>query len=329
MPAISARQPSAAAILSNLFAVYLIWGSTYLAIRYAVAGAPPFVAMGVRFLIAGGLLYIVMRIRGIPNPTWKEWRSGAIVGTLLLFGGNGIVAWGESQGVPSSVAALLVSMTPIWMALIDWLRPHGLRPTLGVIAGLLLGFGGVALLVGPKVIADLHSNAPVWGFVIIPFAALSWAFGSIYARGAPMPKSSLMSTSVEMLGGGVALALASIVTGEVGQINPNLFTFTSASALIYLILFGSLVGYSAYTWLLQNAPLSLVSTYAYINPVVAVFLGWAIASEPLTSMTLVAAAIIVVSVALITTFRGRGIAPASDVAKVEETQAASMIMPAE
>ncbi len=326
MHATSARQPARAAIFANLFAVYLIWGSTYLAIRYAVAGAPPFVAMGARFLVAGGLLYVVLRLRRVPRPTFAQWRAGAIIGVLLLLCGNGMVAWAEAQGVASSLAALLVSMTPIWMALIDWLRPHGHRPPWGVVAGLLLGFGGVALLVGPNVMRDLHANHPSWALLIVPFGALAWALGSIYARGAPVPASSLMGTSIEMICGGVALALVALVTGEVGQINAHLFTFSSTSALIYLIIFGSLVGYSAYTWLLQKTPLALVSTYAYVNPVVAVFLGWAIASETLTPLTLVAAATIIVSVCIITTFRGRASASAPEPALIEDPQGASVEM---
>ncbi|MBA3823098.1 MAG: EamA family transporter [Ktedonobacterales bacterium] len=314
------QQPARAAVLANLFAVYLIWGSTYLAIHFAVQGAPPFVMMAIRFLIAGGLLYTVLRLRGTARPTWQQWRSGAIIGALLLFGGNGMVAWAESQGVPSSLAALLVSMTPIWMTLIDWLRPHGLRPTWGIAVGLLLGFGGVALLVGPNVVQDLNSNSPAWGFLVIPFSSLAWAIGSIYARNATMPKSSLMGTSVEMLGGGLVLAIAALITGEVGQVNANIFTLTSTSALLYLILFGSLVGYSAYTWLLQNTPLSLASTYAYVNPVVAVGLGWALAHESLTPLTLVAAAIIVASVCLITTFRGHATTPVPEAVLAEEAQ---------
>jgi drug/metabolite transporter (DMT)-like permease len=319
----SKQQPARAAVLANLFAVYLIWGSTYLAIHYAVDGAPPFVMMAIRFLIAGGLLFIVLRLRGAAWPTWRHWRSGAIIGALLLFGGNGMVAWAESQGVPSSLAALLVSMTPIWMTLIDWLRPHGLRPTWGIVVGLLLGFGGVALLIGPHVLQDLHSSSPAWGFLVVPFSSLAWALGSIYARNAPMPASSLMGTSVEMLAGGAVLGVVALATGEVGQVNANIFTLTSTSALLYLVLIGSLVGYSAYTWLLQNTPLSLASTYAYINPVVAVGLGWALAHEELTPLTLIAAAIIVAAVCLITTFRGRASASVPKVALVEEPQGAA------
>lgn len=316
------RRPAGAAVIANLIAVYLIWGSTYLAIHYAVQGEPPFVTMGVRFLIAGGLLYVVLRLRGVARPTFRHWRAGAIIGALLLFGGNGMVAWAEAQGVPSSLAALLVSMTPIWMALIDWLRPQGQRPPWGVIAGLLLGFGGVALLVGPNVVHDLHSGSPAWGFLVVPFSSLAWAIGSIYARSAPMPASSLMGTSVEMIGGGVVLAIVAAVTGEIGQVNVHTITPTSTSALLYLILIGSLVGYSAYTWLLQNTPLSLASTYAYVNPVVAVILGWALASEPLTPLTLVAAAIIVASVCLITTFRGRATVAIPEVVLAEEAHGA-------
>ena len=301
----SATQPMRTQVIGSLLAVYLIWGSTYLAIRFAVAAAPPFLVMGTRFLVAGIILYIWTRARGVARPTWPNWRASIIIGALLLFGGNGLVAWSESQGIPSSLAALLVSMTPIWMALIDWLRPHGVRPTWGGIVGLLLGFGGVALLIAPNLAKDLQSGGVLWGFIIVPIAALSWAFGSIYSRTASLPASSLMSTSLEMLGGGGVLLLAGLVTGEFGQVRAQDITFSATSAWLYLIIFGSLVGYSAYTWLLHNTPLAIASTYAYVNPVVAVFLGWALASEPLTPLTLIAAAIIVASVCLITTFRPR------------------------
>ena len=299
----SATQPSRLQVIGSLLAVYVIWGSTYLAIRFAVTAAPPFLVMGSRFLIAGLILYIWTRARGVARPTWPNWRASIIVGALLLFGGNGMVAWSESQGIPSSLAALLVSMTPIWMALIDWLRPHGVRPSWGGIVGLLLGFGGVALLIAPNLMQDLHGSGVMWGFILVPLAALSWAFGSIYARSAPIPASSLMGTSLEMLGGGTVLLLGGLVTGEFGQVHLQDITFNATLAWLYLIVFGSLVGYSAYTWLLQNTPLAIASTYAYVNPVVAVFLGWALANEPLTAMTLVSAAIIVASVCLITTFR--------------------------
>lgn len=285
--------------IAALGTVYVIWGSTYLAIRFAVATIPPFLMAGVRFAVAGLLLYAWASWRGVARPTWTNVRAAIIVGLLLLVAGNGIVVWAETV-VPSSLAALLISMTPIWMALITWLRPRGVRPTLPVALGLALGFIGVGLLIGPGL---FHGGGNLLGMILIPLASLSWALGSVYAREAKMPASPLMGTALEMLAGGVALLIIGVVAGEPARVNPHAFSPQSVLALIYLIIFGSLIAFSAYVWLLQTTNLALVSTYAYVNPVVAVFLGWAFASERLTPMTLIAAGVIVGAVVIITTFR--------------------------
>ncbi len=302
------KPASRAAVLAALLAVYIIWGSTYLAIRFAVATLPPFLMAGVRFLIAGVLLYVFMRLRGAPRPTLAQWRAAAIIGACLLLAGNGFVAWAEGHGVPSSLTALLISLTPIWMALINWLRPQGHRPSVPVIIGLLLGFGGVALLISPQLTGGIHM-ASLAGFLIIPLASLCWSIGSIYSRTAAVPASPLMGTAIEMLLGGVLLSLAGVATGEVGAVHLAAITGSSLLALLYLIVFGSLVAFTAYVWLLRNTPLSIASTYAYVNPVVAVFLGWALGGEHLTPLTLVAAAIIIAAVVVITTFRRAEPAP--------------------
>lgn len=285
--------------IAALATVYVIWGSTYLAIRFAVATLPPFLMAGVRFAVAGLLLYIWTRSRGTPRPTWGNVRSAIIVGLLLLVAGNGLVVWAETV-VPSSLAALLISMTPIWMAVIMWVRPGGVRPSLPVAIGLGLGFVGVALLIGPGL---LQGGGNLLGLIVLPLAALSWALGSVYSRDANMPASPLMGTALEMLAGGVALLIIGVVAGEPARVNLHAFSAQSVLALIYLIIFGSLIAFSAYVWLLKTTNLALVSTYAYVNPVVAVFLGWAFASEQLTPMTLIAAAVIVAAVVIITTFR--------------------------
>lgn len=293
--------------------VYIIWGSTYLAIRFAVTSLPPLLTMGMRFLLAGAILYTWTRLRGGARPTPANWRAAAIVGILLLLGGNGVVAWAE-QIVPSSLAALLISMTPIWMALLDWLRPGGLRPSSAVIAGLALGFIGVVLLLGPSIIAGgatLHATGPlaIISLLIIPLAALSWAAGSIYSRGAKMPDSPLLGTALEMLAGGAALLIVGLFLGEPARLHLQTVAPRSILAFFYLVVFGSLVAFTAYVWLLRSTPLSLASTYAYVNPVVAVFLGWAFEGDHLTPLTLIAAAIIVAAVGVITTFRSAPSAP--------------------
>lgn len=293
--------------------VYVIWGSTYLAIHFVVETAPPLLAMSMRFLLAGAILYTWTRLRSGARPTRANWRAAAIVGILLLLGGNGVVAWSE-QVVPSGLAALLVSTTPLWMAVLDWLRPGGMRPSLAVGAGLALGFIGVVLLVGPNLLsggATLRATGPlaIISLLAIPLSSLSWASGSIYARSAKMPASPALGTAMEMLAGGAALLIVSVFFGEPAHVRFQIITSRSVLAFFYLVIFGSLIAFSAYAWLLRRAPLSLTSTYAYINPVVAIFLGWAFDHDRLTPLTLIAAATIVAAVIVITTFRSSSHAP--------------------
>jgi drug/metabolite transporter (DMT)-like permease len=290
-------------VAAALGAVYLIWGSTYLAIRFAIETMPPFLMAGVRFLVAGGALYAWMRWRGAPRPTRAQWGSAAIVGALLLLLGNGGVVWAE-QLIPSGITALLVGTVPLWMAVLDWARPGGARPSLAVVVGLLFGFAGVALLIGPAQLAG-GSRVSLLGSAIVLVAAVCWASGSLYSRSSRLPSSPLMGTAIEMLAGGALLLLAGSATGELAQVHLNTISARSALGLAYLIVFGSLVGFTAYIWLLRAAPPAIVSTYAYVNPVVAVLLGWALAGEPLTLRTLLAAAIIVTGVVVITTFQAR------------------------
>ncbi|MFI5272584.1 MAG: drug/metabolite exporter YedA [Ktedonobacterales bacterium] len=285
-------------LIVNLVVVYLIWGSTYLAIRFAIDSIPPLLMAGVRFLVAGALLYGWVRLRGASRPTWSHWRSAIIIGGLLLVLGNGGVVVAE-QTIPSGLAALLVSLVPLWIALLDWLRPGGRRPNLAVAFGLVLGFVGVALLVGPRA----FGGGSAVGVVIVLVASFCWAAGSLYSRGARMPSSPLMGNAIEMLAGGILLVVVALVTGEAGKLHLSAITLRSALALAYLIIFGSLIAFTAYIWLLRNAPITRVSTYAYVNPVVAVFLGLIFAGEHLTTLTLVAAAVILAAVVVITTFR--------------------------
>lgn len=294
--------PSRARVVTAFAAVYILWGSTYLAIRFAIETLPPFLMAGVRFLIAGAMLYAWARTRpGAARPTLGNWRGTAIVGALLLVGGNGGVVWAE-QRVPSGIAALLVAVVPLWIVLLEWMRRGGKRPSAGVLAGVLVGLGGLGLLVNPG--SGSGSVDPV-GIGVLALASLSWAVGSLYSRHADLPRSPLIGTGMEMLWGGVLLLAIGVLSGEARHVSVGSISTSSLLALGYLITFGSLIGYTAYTWLLQVATPSLVSTYAYVNPVVAVFLGWALASEPVTARTLVAAAVILAGVALISMAPGQ------------------------
>jgi drug/metabolite transporter (DMT)-like permease len=290
---------SSLAIWSALLAVYIIWGSTYLAIRFAVETMPPFLMAGSRFLIAGTLLYAWRRARGDSAPTRLEWRSAAIVGILLLAGGNGGVVWAE-QRVISGVAALLIGTTPLWMTLMDALWPGGRRPDRRAIAGVVIGFAGIVVLIGPAQFAGSTQRIDLPGAVMVIVAAVIWAGGSLYGRKAALPASPLLGTGMEMLAGGAALVLMGVVSGELGRLTLDEISTPSLLGWAYLIVAGSWGGFAAYTWLLRVAPTPLVSPYAYVNPVVAVLLGYLLAGEPLTPRVLFAAAIIVGSVALTT-----------------------------
>jgi drug/metabolite transporter (DMT)-like permease len=294
---------SAAAIAAALGTVYVIWGSTYLAIRFAIETLPSFLMAGVRFVVAGGLLFAVVAVRGTGRPTRREWAAATVVGALLLLGGNGGVVWAE-RTVPSGLTAVLVATTPFWMLLFDWLSGRGSRPGPTVWVALALGLAGVVLLVGPLDIASGDRIDP-FGAALVLLAALSWAAGSLVSRYAKLPASALLGTAMEMLAGGALLLLAGAIVGEWRDFAPEAVSARSVGALVYLIVFGSLVGFTAYIWLLRASTPALVSTYAYVNPVVAVFLGWALAGETLSPRTLVAAAVIILAVALITTHQTR------------------------
>ncbi len=289
-------------LIGSFAAVYIIWGSTYLAIRYAVDSLPPFLMAGVRFVIAGAILYSFMASRGTAAPKRIHWRSTLIIGALLLLAGNGGVVWAE-QRVPSGIASLMVAIVPLWIVLIDWLRPGGSRPSLPVTVGVLIGLVGIGLLV----LGSDESSQPVdlAGVFSILIATICWASGTFYARSAPLSSSSLQTTAMEMLCGGGLLLLVGTVSGEWGRLDLTKVTLPSVVALIYLIVFGALVAYTGYTYLINHATPARAATYAYVNPVVAVFLGWLFRGEPLTIKTLIAAAIIVGSVVIITTYNSK------------------------
>ncbi len=281
-----------------LLALYIVWGSTYLAIRFAVETIPPFMSAGLRFLVSGAILLIWRRAAGDSRPTLRQWRSTAIVGTFLLLGGNGLVSFAE-RVVPSGVAALIIGSMPLWMVGIEAVRPGGVRPNWQAVLGLLVGFGGIFLLTGPSALTGNGQAFDPLGVGALLAAAFLWSVGSIYSRNADMPRSSLVSTGAQMLAGSAALMTVSGLAGEWNGFSLTAVAPTSWLGLAYLITFGSLVGFVSYGWLLQNAPVSLVATYAYVNPLVAVFLGAWLANETLNARILIAGLVIIGSVALI------------------------------
>jgi drug/metabolite transporter (DMT)-like permease len=283
-------------VWAALGTIYVVWGTTYLGIRVVNESLPPLLAAGVRFLVAGGLLFGLSIGRGDSEndiPTGAHWRSAAVVGGLLLVGGNGGVVWAE-RTIPSGITALIIALIPLWMALIDRVV-YGRRLRWTAILGLVSGFGGAALLVTQSARADVDLT----GMLVAVGASLCWATGSLYSRHAPLPRRPLVGTGMEMVVGGTILIGLGLAVGELVDANPAAFTGRSILALSYLIVFGSLLAFTSYVWLLRNARTSLVSTYAYVNPVVAVLLGAAILGESISVRTVVAGAIIVSSVALI------------------------------
>lgn len=287
-------------IIAAFAAVYLIWGSTYLAIRFAVETTPPFLMAAVRFLVSGLILYAFARMRGSPKPTFSHWKSAAIVGAFLLLGGNGAVVWAE-QTVPSGIAALVVAILPFWIVILEWALPGHRKPSPGIIAGLIVGIFGLAILLGPAVL-DQTSEMSLMGGLVLILGSLSWALGSLYSKRAKMP-APLLTTGMEMLSGAFLLLLFSMFMGEPANFDWRDVSTASMLGLLYLTTFGSLIGFTAYIYLLDHVPASRVATYAYVNPVVAVILGWLIGNEQITIRTLVAAVVIIGAVALITTAR--------------------------
>jgi drug/metabolite transporter (DMT)-like permease len=305
---ISGAGASSLSIWAAMLAVYIVWGSTYLAIRFAIETMPPFLMASTRFLLAGAILYAFRRLRGDPAPTRIEWRSAAIVGLFLLVGGNGGVVWAE-QFVESGVAALLVGSAPLWMVLLDAFRPgqahlarksSDKRQRFLSTAGVVIGFLGIGLLVSPSSLTGIAGEVDPLGAAVLTLACFFWAVGSLYNRGAKLPSSPLLGTGMEMLAGGLGLLLLGTLVGEWGRVDLGAVSTRSLLGLGYLVLFGSLVGFAAYTWLLRVAPTALVSTYAYVNPLVAILLGNWLASEPLTPRVLLSTAVILSAVAVIT-----------------------------
>jgi drug/metabolite transporter (DMT)-like permease len=276
------------------FAVYVFWGMTYLAMRVAVEEIPPYLMAGSRFVLAGAILFAWARRRGESAPDLQQWRAAAVVGGFLLLGGNASVAWAE-QRVPSGLAALLIGVMPIWMVGLEWLR-RGSRPSKQVVAGLLLGAVGVGLLVLPQ---GSGNGMDLLGAAVLILAAASWAWGSVISKSAPLPKSPFLATSMEMIAGGILCLLVAVLSGELRGFSLPEVSGRAVLAWLYLVVFGSLVAFTAYIWLLGVTSIAKVGTYAYVNPVVAVLLGWVVLGEPVTLRTVAAAAVILLGVALV------------------------------
>lgn len=289
-------------ILLAFVAVYLVWGSTYLGIRFAVETIPPFLMAGTRFIIAGLVLYGVLRVRGAAAPTLPQWRAMAIIGTLLIAGGNGAVSWAE-QTVPSGLTALIIALIPLWFVIIEWLQTS-IPPSRGVVIGLVLGLLGMVILIDPTRITE-GGHVDLVGTAVIGAGTIAWASGSMYSRTAEHPARPLLGTAMQMLAGGALLLVVSVISGEPWDFDPSRVSFLSISALAYLIVFGSLIAFTSYIWLMRVSTPARVATYAYVNPVIAVILGWLLADELLNTRILIAAFIIVTSVAITTTVRSR------------------------
>lgn len=277
-------------------AIYLIWGSTYLFIRFAIETVPPFLVGGIRFLVAGVAMYTWLRLRGATRPTRTEWKSAFIIGPLLLTGGNGGVVWSE-QFVASGIVALVVGLVPLWMLLLVWLR-GGTRPFLREWLGVAVGLVGVALLISTDGTPATGGITPL-PLLVLVFSTLSWSVGSLIARDAPLPATPLLGSAMEMIAGGVGMLTFALVRGEFHQLAASHVSWRSGLSIVYLALFGSIITFSAYKWLLTRVSPAAVGTYAFVNPVVAVVLGWLFASEPLGARTMVAMVVIVGAVVLV------------------------------
>jgi len=288
-------------VLAALLAVYVFWGGTYLGIRFAVETLPPFLMAGVRFLTAGLAVFSYCLVKGKERPTRAHWRDAGIVAALLLLGGNGLVTWSE-QRVPSSIAALLVATVPLWMILLGSTAKDAPRPSRVTLAGILLGFAGIVVLVAPT---GAGGRLDLLGIGALLVASCLWSLGSLYSRRARVPASPLLSVSLQMIAGGALMLLAGTLFGEWARVDVARISARSLWGMGYLVLFGSILAYNCYIWVLKHADPVWVSTYAFVNPLVAVFLGWLLANEQLTTRSVWATAIILLAVVIITVDKKR------------------------
>lgn len=283
-------------LLVAFFLIYFIWGSTYLAIRYAVETLPPYLMAGMRFFTAGLLMYGFLRLRGAETPSREQWRKLSVVGVFMFLCGNGFVVWAE-QFITSGLAALLVALLPLWLLLLDWLWAQGPKPRPIALCGIALGIGGTVLLLDPGSIAGSEIHLP--GALMVLLASMCWAIGSIYSKRFRHPPSIFMSAACQMIGGGVALLLTGLALGELEGFEWHAVSAVSLGGFFYLMVFGSMIAISAYVWLLQNASASSISTYAFVNPAVALLLGWLVGGETVTTHMLVGAGVILAGVVLV------------------------------
>lgn len=298
--------PTRGLIAASFAVIYIVWGSTYLAIRVGVETIPPFLMAASRFLVAGGLMLLFLRLRGTPWPTARQWLNGAVAGSLMLLGGNALVGFAEKT-VASNIAALMIAATPAWFALLNWARPGGSAPTRRVLLGIAIGFLGVGWLVGHRTDtnpasteAPLGATVSLIGALILMSASILWAAGSLFVKYVDKPASPFQGAAVQMLAGGAVVLLVSYAVGEFREFHLHDVSPRSLLSWIYLITLGSWLAYSAYNYLLAHVSPAAVSTYAFVNPIVAVGLGWWLAHEAFNSAMLAAAGIIVLGVIIIT-----------------------------
>jgi len=310
------KKPSTGAFILAFTAIYLIWGSTYLGIRIAVSTMPPFAMAGARFFVAGLVMFAILRARGTAWPSPRQWRDHAIVGTFLLVGGNGLTSWAE-RFTPSGITALIIGVTPIFMVLTEWAWRGGQRPNFAVFIGMALGLAGLAWLAMPDAIVDGHTAIKPLSVIALASACAFWSFGSIFSRHAKPATPPFLASAIQMLCGSVMLMLTALVRGEYSQIDLHAFSGASWFAFAYLISIGSLVGFSTFVWLMKHSTPARVSTYAYVNPVVAIILGALVLHEPISPRVEVAALFIIAAVVIVTTQKGRLKKPDTSAAPTE------------
>ena len=286
-------------LILNFAAVYLLWGGTFFAMKLGVESFPPLILAGMRHFTVGLTLYPILRWRSGVRPTMAQWRTAAISGVLLLCVGNGGVCWAE-QTVPSGVAALLVATVTLWMVIVDWLRPGGHKPSGRILFGIVLGFAGMVVLVGPARLGLSGRVDPVGAAVLI-VASLAWACGSLYSKHGELPSSPLLGVAMQGLCGGGALWIVALLNGELAKFHPMAAPARAWLAVGYLFVFGSCIGFSAYLYILKKSTAARVGTYAFVNPMVALAIGWLLGGEALSQRTLVAAAVILTAVVLVIT----------------------------
>jgi drug/metabolite transporter (DMT)-like permease len=312
----SEKTPTKAALIGGFITIYILWGSTYLGIKIAVETLPPFLMASARFLIAGALVTAWIAFTRGFKATRRQWVDNSLIGGFLLLGGNGMVSWAE-QKIPSAVATLVVSLGPLFIVLLDWAvlklgrdKSRGSRPTLATFVGIALGIAGLGVLVGPN-LGEGNAQLDPWRIGGLVIACFSWSVGSIYTRYARQPAEPFTAAAIQMLTGGVWLAIVSTVAGEPAHFDFAAVSSRSLFAWGYLIVAGSLIGFTTFVWLMKHSTPARVSTYAYVNPIVAVFLAWLIAHEVVGTRMFFAAAIIVVGVAIITAAKNKKPATAS------------------